>query len=256
MAVDACLAPDNASVTRARLFDVSAGPQPVRTRIDSNAVDGARIAREGAIDADGHDARIMTEPPRIQNMRRRALDAARSKLESASVEEFQMRALADTLGCSVSALYYHFSDKDALLAAVAVEGFQDLTRDMVAAMESGVHARRIEAASIAYLHFMRRHLRLYALMHSEKMLAGNIEAREAERDAFHTFQAAVRGDPVIADNHADDVAQMFWALGRGIASMLLTRGDFDTRQALYSAEQILRGYRYIRTLPPNDNVPS
>lgn len=198
----------------------------------------------------------MTEPTKINSLRRRALDAARAKLESASAEAFQMRALADTIGCSVSALYYHFSDKDALLAAVAVEGFQDLTREMIAAMDSGLHARRIEAASIAYLRFMRRHLRLYALMHEEKTLAGCKSVREAEKAAFLTFEAAVQSDRMIANENAEDVAHMFWALGRGIASMLLTRGDFDPEEALASAERILRGYRYVRSLPPTNSDQS
>lgn len=190
--------------------------------------------------------------PKVSTIRRRALDAARHMLEQQGPDALQLRAIADEIGCGAASLYYHFESKEQLLATIAVEGFQELNTELLKATSNRKFKRRIEASSFAYLRFMHRHLRLYALMHSPDVLAANPDVRKAEQATFNTFHATLVGDPHIPGNKVDNIALMIWALGRGIASMIMTKGDITREEAVRKAEAIVAGYQALR-FPSNDD---
>ena len=178
------------------------------------------------------DGRNTSQKDSIEGtLRRRALDSARKLLVSGGIDRLQIRALASELGCGVASLYYHFSNKDELLAAVACEGFADLRRAVDEARNANA-TRPVSAASEAYLRFVQSNLQLYAMMHKEGILANFEEARLAERAAFESFRQAVEADPFYHPDNADQMAFVFWALGRGIASLILTQGDDDPGAAM------------------------
>ncbi|MEO0599510.1 MAG: TetR/AcrR family transcriptional regulator, partial [Chloroflexota bacterium] len=61
------------------------------------------------------------------NLREALIDIALDILEEEGSAGIKMRAVGKRAGVSASAAYRHFSDKSALLAAVAKRGFDDLT---------------------------------------------------------------------------------------------------------------------------------
>src|SRR5215813_10430287 len=66
------------------------------------------------------------------DLRRALLDATLRLVEEHGPQGFTLRAAARAAGVSPGAPYHHFADKDALLAAVAEEGFElfgDALRD-------------------------------------------------------------------------------------------------------------------------------
>src|SRR5918992_4401357 len=71
------------------------------------------------------------------NLRRALLDEALATIRTEGVEGVTLRDIGARLGVSRTALYRHFTDKRALLGAVATEGFAMLRKHLVAAWENG-----------------------------------------------------------------------------------------------------------------------
>ena len=76
-----------------------------------------------SIDAGGPQA---GRPYHHGNLRRALLDEALATIRAEGVDGLTLREIGARLGVSRTALYRHFADKRALLAAVATEGFRTL----------------------------------------------------------------------------------------------------------------------------------
>ena len=88
------------------------------------------------------------------NLRRALLDEALATIRAEGVEGLTLREIGARLGVSRTALYRHFADKRALLAAVATEGFRTLRQQLVTAWEEGGRGRAaFEAMGVAYVRF-------------------------------------------------------------------------------------------------------
>lgn len=172
-------------------------------------------------------------------LRRRALEAARRLVDKGGADALQLRLIAAEVGSGVASLYYHFANKDALLAAVAVEGWRELAQAIERSMASGRFQRRIDAASAALLTFIRRRPHLYALMQIEP----NLPVREAEQRAFEVFQSSLLGDDRAPPDRVEDIARVFWVLGRGIALSVHMQEDMDSAERLEQA--VLRGLAFL-----------
>ena len=69
------------------------------------------------------------------DLRRALLDEALRTIQDDGVEALTLRTIGVRLGVSRTALYRHFTDKRALLSAVATEGFRLLTERLLDAWE-------------------------------------------------------------------------------------------------------------------------
>src|SRR3982751_2002701 len=82
--------------------------------------------------------RAARKPPRPYhhgNLRRALLDEAIAMIRTEGVDGVTLREIGARVGVSRTALYRHFADKRALLAAVATEGFRALREQLLAAWE-------------------------------------------------------------------------------------------------------------------------
>lgn len=179
------------------------------------------------------------------SLRRRALDAARVLLEESGADGLHLRAIAARVGNAVATLYHHFADKNALLAALAIEGWEELARAIEQAMGSGKFPHRIDAASRAFLTFIRRNPQLFALMQTEQALAANDAVRAAERAAFAVFQSSFEGDDRVPPARVEEVSLTIWVLGRGIASAVLMQGDDDPGAAGRLVAKVIAGFGFL-----------
>src|SRR5262245_26784465 len=68
-------------------------------------------------------------------LREALVQAALRTIQKHGVEAVTLRAVGEHLGVSRTALYRHFADKSALLAAVGREGFRLLRESLVAAWQ-------------------------------------------------------------------------------------------------------------------------
>src|SRR3954465_5734989 len=95
----------------------------------------------------------------------RIVAAARAIAESEGWDAVTIRRLADEIEFSQPVLYSHFENRDAIIAAVAVEGFKDITAALrTAASESPGRRKALENVALAYLGFALGRLALYEAM--------------------------------------------------------------------------------------------
>src|SRR5689334_20918321 len=92
------------------------------------------------------------------DLRRALIEEAVRTIRAQGVEQLTLRTIGERLGVSRTALYRHFADKEALLAAVSTEGFRTLrlaTRD--AWEQQGGGRPGFEAMAVAYVRFAVMH---------------------------------------------------------------------------------------------------
>ena len=104
-------------------------------------------------------ARPVRDTYRHGNVRAEAIAAARAIVVADGHEALSLRRVADTVGVAHRSLYNHFEDREALLDAVAEEGFGDFAAELRGAKTSDDYVR-------AYITFALMNPRLYALMAS------------------------------------------------------------------------------------------
>jgi AcrR family transcriptional regulator len=112
----------------------------------------------------------MTDQPYHHGKLREALLARATEIiEEAGVEGLSLRQLARDLGVSHAAPGKHFRDKQALLDALALDGFRGMNARIMRASEAaGDHRSRFVRIARAYVEFAVSHPVLLAVMHSTK----------------------------------------------------------------------------------------
>ncbi|WP_267220733.1 TetR/AcrR family transcriptional regulator [Dyella silvae] len=148
----------------------------------------------------------------------RIVAAARVIAEREGWNAVTIRRLAEEIEYSQPVLYSHFENRDAIVAAVAVEGFQELgvaLRD--AERQATGPQNALERATAAYLSFALRQPALYEAMF---VLPTNLRFAEAEtrpelRAAFEALATVVT--PFCANT--DVATETFWATLHGLVEL-------------------------------------
>ncbi len=162
------------------------------------------------------------------DLRRALIEAGLALLAREGAGGLDLRKVAREAGVSHAAPYRHFADKQALLAAIAEDGFDKLAAqvDDAIANVSQEGLGQLQAAGRAYLHFAVErpaHLRLMfsaavgdrqpgtSLYSASKaglyLLAGIIERGQLAGEI-------VDGDPI-------NIAQVIWSLVHGLAVLVI-----------------------------------
>jgi AcrR family transcriptional regulator len=106
------------------------------------------------------------------SLRDALLDAALVRLQADGVAKLSLRALAADVGVSPTAVYRHFEDKLALLAAIASDGFTGLTRNMQHYL--GEHScdamTALQRIGMGYIDYAIKHPAHYRLMFGQRMV--------------------------------------------------------------------------------------
>ncbi len=180
------------------------------------------------------------EAIRVGGLRGRAIDVALKMVETRGAEDINLRELAADLGTGQASLYYHFANKDALMAELAVEGFRRLRTAFAAALADRRDRSPLHACGDAYLKFARTHPRLYRVMYAERILTNHPVARRAEVAAFAMFAEGISPGEA-SDSDLADRAMALWAFGRGTAALTLSALDGDDPPPRELSRQIVRG---------------
>jgi AcrR family transcriptional regulator len=96
--------------------------------------------------------------------RDRILQESRELFLTLGLSGFSMRAVAERVGVSATAIYRHFDGKDALLAAVLREAFGTFGTYLMRALSKETPIERFRATGTAYFDFALEHPRDYQLM--------------------------------------------------------------------------------------------
>ena len=96
--------------------------------------------------------------------RARILHESREILQEKGRLGFSMRGVAERVGVTATALYRHFEDKDALLAALLEQGFSTFSSYLMRSLAGKTPLQRLRLAGNAYFDFALEHPRDYSLM--------------------------------------------------------------------------------------------
>ncbi|MEX1669247.1 TetR/AcrR family transcriptional regulator [Zhongshania guokunii] len=165
------------------------------------------------------------------NLRQELLELAEKHLINSGIAELSLRALAREIGVSQTAPYRHFKDKNALLAALATEGFR---RFFIICEESENEPRAdlsLLLFGLSYVKFAKLHTEMFHLMFGPVLQPRSDypELFAAGREAIYKVRAGVeRGFKTDVIRQLDDVASMahtVWAAVHGVATLMLDHGD-------------------------------
>ena len=153
------------------------------------------------------------------DLKRELVAAGRRVLEESGVEGLSLRGVAREAGVSQAAPYHHFADKDALLAAIAAEGFAGLSAEKAkrsaGAKNSGAHMGGLGAG---YIVFAFENPELFRLMHGPR------------------FAVAEKYDDLLVI-----AAESFTMLRDGVAACLPGASDADIDTACTAAWSLVHG---------------
>ncbi|WP_413722982.1 WHG domain-containing protein [Sodalis sp. RH23] len=148
----------------------------------------------------------------------RIIAAARAIAEREGWNAVTIRRLAQEIEYSQPVLYSHFENRDAIVAAVAIEGFQEITAALrAAARESDGQRNALENVAMAYLGFAFRWPALYEAMFvlPTPLRFAEADTRPELRAAFDAIATVVT--PFCAD--AEVMTETFWATLHGLAEL-------------------------------------
>jgi AcrR family transcriptional regulator len=125
------------------------------------------------------------------DLKRAVIETAAGMLREDKDWQFTLREVARRAGVSHAAPYKHFPDKRALLTELAMQGFEQLGREMTAAVTPRPRSVRKEwlAAGNAYVQFGVANPALYRLMYSSE--AGDPSSVHLNERVLRTFGVLV-----------------------------------------------------------------
>jgi AcrR family transcriptional regulator len=172
------------------------------------------------------------------NLRESLLEGALRVIAESGPAAFTLREVARRAGVSHNAPYRHFRDKDALLAAVATQGFRELTRAMQTAGGQPANALdKLKQSGLAYVAFAVRRPEHFTVMFDAPVHAGtDPEYTQASEEAFNTLVNYIRSCEEAGQLPAGNTmerALYAWSLVHGIAKLAVAgRFPFRTKTEL------------------------
>jgi AcrR family transcriptional regulator len=165
-----------------------------------------------------------------EEIRTRILDAARELFASEGVESVTMRRIADRIEYSPTAIYFHFRDKDALLAELCDCDFRSFAHGFTEIAQIPDAVDRLRAAGEAYVSFGLKNPSHYRLMFMTPKTTekSTIAKGNPEEDSYAFLKLIVaelmeqgRFRDHITD--ADLAAQVIWSAVHGVVSLEIAK---------------------------------
>ncbi|MGY4925723.1 TetR/AcrR family transcriptional regulator [Streptomyces sp. 900105755] len=178
------------------------------------------------------------------DLRAACLRAARELLEEDGSSGLSLRAVARRAGVSATAPYRHYADREALVSAVAAQGYRELAEYLLAAHPAPATPDELAAVAVAYVRFALDRPALFRVMFAESC-DPNSEERVAATAAISEYvRGVVRGAFPGAD--ADALSVTVWALVHGLAFLHLD-GKLDAATPELVADQVRTAVRALFT---------
>ena len=168
-----------------------------------------------------------SKPYHHGNLREALLQAAIHLIGERGPSTFTLREVARRAGVSHNAPYRHFRDKDDLLAAVAAQGFRELTQAMLEEAASKSNGRdRLKQSGLAYVSFALRRPEYFTVMFDLPVSKDrHPEYTEASQSAFATLLGFVedcQNEGQLPSGRSRERALLAWSLVHGIAKLAVT----------------------------------
>jgi AcrR family transcriptional regulator len=167
-----------------------------------------------------------------------------------------LREVARIAGVSHTAPYRHFPDKQALISAIAVEGFEMLA-GAIRAIDAQTYPTtvdRLAAAGAAYVQFAIEHPAHIAIMfNGENMRTDNPELYKLSKFGFEylvTHILAGQSNGELPPMAATEAAKCLWASLHGLA-VLTIEGKFGlipTHETATAVNTLSLAKQYVRVI--------
>jgi len=161
------------------------------------------------------------------NLREALLEAAIRLIAEVGPTAFTLREVARRAGVSHNAPYRHFRDRDDLMAAVAAQGFRELTQAMVEAAGQRPDALdRLKRAGLGYVTFALRRPEHFTVMFDAPISQRrHPDSAAAAEQAFGTLLGFVKGSQDagrLPSGDSHQMALLAWTMVHGIAKLAIT----------------------------------
>lgn len=166
--------------------------------------------------------------------REKILDAGREMFATRGIEATTMRAIAQRIEYTPTAIYHHFKDKDELILEICHTDFARLGRQFTTMERIDDPVERLRRIGRAYVEFAIDFPHHYRIMFMTSIPAhdhvvdGFMEKHNPEEDAYGFLVATVadgieqgRFRPEFTDAH--ELAQIVWAGVHGLVSLHLAK---------------------------------
>ena len=160
------------------------------------------------------------------DLRQKVLNASLALIDEGGLDRLSMREVARKAGVSHQAPYHYFGDREAILAALAGEGFSRLGQSLMRAAARGASepVKAVEAMGRAYVEFALGHPAYFqAMFRADAVpLDRYPEARKREDEAFGKLVEGV--GEAFASQPAEvrqAIAVACWAMVHGLATLML-----------------------------------
>ncbi|MFF2216994.1 TetR/AcrR family transcriptional regulator [Streptomyces antibioticus] len=170
------------------------------------------------------------------DLRAACLRAARELLEEDGSAGLSLRAVARRAGVSATAPYRHYTDREALVSAVAAQGYRELAEDLAAAHPAPSSPDDLAAVAVAYVRFALDHPALFRAMFAEPCDPTS-EERVAATAAISQYVQGIVRDAFPGAGDTEALATTVWALVHGLAFLHLD-GKLDTSTPEAVAAQV------------------
>lgn len=162
------------------------------------------------------------------DLRNALIQAGLLVLSEAGVDGLNLRAVARRAGVSHAAPYRHFADKEALLAAMAEDGFQRLGQQISEALATteGNWTKKIHVLGTGYIRFAVENRDAFRLMfshviaHRERHPALYVAAKSG----LWALQRVIEAGQIAGEFVDSDVSSLtisVWSMVHGVATLLV-----------------------------------
>ncbi len=146
------------------------------------------------------------------------INAARELAEAEGWESVTTRRLADCIEYSQPVLYSHFEGKDAIVSAVALDGFGELSSLLHNARKTAGSADAgTRAIASAYMEFARANPALYEAMFTLPVDLTFAQSNPVLHAGFVEIREALA--PLAGDRDVETFTEVFWSALHGLATL-------------------------------------
>lgn len=174
------------------------------------------------------------------DLRTSILETADSILATEGIAALSMREVSRTLNVSHGAPYRHFADKEAILAGMALEGFDQLNQEQDTILNrSDLNGReKLKLCGSNYLKLAAKKPHRFRMMFEQfpsEVIARHRPLAAASQQFFQTIRSLMeicqKEGSASLSTPAAQLAAAFWAMTHGFLSLALTSGSSLVRDS-------------------------
>ena len=159
-----------------------------------------------------------------RDLRSELLRTSRQLLDESGPGALSMREVARRAGCTHQAPYHYFANREAILAALVHEGFDELA-DRLASAHEGLESTDLRAiltaSGNAYVEFALRHPGVFRVMFRPDVCDPERFPEVVQAGGRARSELARLVKVVLGDDAPLEVEVLFWSGVHGLASLLL-----------------------------------